>query len=259
MEIDNAFTKVDTKYNFDFEFYNTMFYGRFVMPETIQDDIQRTVSEQKQQGLNFLISYKPDDVCCKTDTKLHDQVMDALGEKMTTNNRFLQRFYLPNVFQKNVCEWIITETENVASVSGWTTTRHVAYPTTDIPVERIHAIFPFVLSSLADIFKEIDTAYCLNSKIKFDIKDLFIVKYSHTQQNYLEEHTDGSFFTVNILLSDPTEFEGGGTQFEDGITYKLKQGCGICHFGKSKHEGLPVTRGTRYLLVVFIGIIYEHP
>jgi predicted 2-oxoglutarate/Fe(II)-dependent dioxygenase YbiX len=67
-------------------------------------------------------------------------------------------------------------------------------------------------------------------------------------------HTDGSSITVNILLSDPSNFVGGGTYFEDDITVTLEQGDMIMHSGKTRHSGLKITEGKRYLLVFFIEI-----
>jgi predicted 2-oxoglutarate/Fe(II)-dependent dioxygenase YbiX len=83
---------------------------------------------------------------------------------------------------------------------------------------------------------------------------MFIVKYHHEYQNQLELHHDGSFLSLNILLNDNKEFEGGGTFFYDGIISYLNQGEMIVHSGKIKHAGLPITKGIRYILVGFISI-----
>jgi len=105
------------------------------------------------------------------------------------------------------------------------------------------------------IIKKIKTSYGLNNEIQFDFKDLFIVKYKHDEQNFLEMHSDGTIISFNILLSEQNDFEGGGTCFDDGLVIKSEQGDLIIHNGIIRHSGLPITQGTRYLL---LGFAYLH-
>jgi hypothetical protein len=83
---------------------------------------------------------------------------------------------------------------------------------------------------------------------------LFVVKYKDSEQSYLDMHRDGSFLSFNILLSNTTDFEGGGTYFDDGLTSYSEQGDILIHSSRIKHAGLPITKGTRYLLVGFLNI-----
>ena len=110
------------------------------------------------------------------------------------------------------------------------------------------------MSTFEHIFNKINKSYCISSKTKYNILDLFIVKYEKDKQTSLELHHDGSFLTVNLLLSNINDFEGGGTFFSDGIISYLEQGDMLVHSGKIKHAGLPITNGTRYLLVAFIEV-----
>ena len=170
-------------------------------------------------------------------------------------NRFIQRFIYNKIFSKNVCDWIIFESEEYAKNNGgWTTRRHENYPTTDIPIEKIPDVFSFVLNSFNDIFNKIKKSYCFTEEVLFNIKDLFIVKYDEATQNKLDLHQDGSFLSINILLSDTKDFEGGGTYFNDGLTSFLEQGDLLVHSGKVEHSGLTITKGTRYIMVSFVNI-----
>ena len=190
----------------------------------------------------------------------YGNIMDDARELMDENvvvkyNRFLQRFMYPKIYCPNVCTWIINECEKYAKENGgWTKKRHSAYPTTDLPVESVKAISGFILESLKVIGDKIKKSYGLNDEIMLDFKDLFVVKYQHDDQNFLEIHKDGSFLSFNILLSDVNDFEGGGTYFDDGLIMKGKQGDLIIHSSRIKHSGLPITKGTRYLLVGFLNI-----
>ena len=171
--------------------------------------------------------------------------------------KFNQRYILRNYLTKDVCKWIINECENYAnSNSGWLTNRHTSYPTTDLPIELIPSVFSFILFSFKEtLMKEIIKYYSLDNKgYHYEINDLFIVKYEKYKQTQLSLHEDDGCITINILLNDTNEFIGGGTYFEDDITTNLNQGDAIIHSSKTKHAGVEITEGRRYVLVFFIYI-----
>jgi len=171
--------------------------------------------------------------------------------------KFNQRYVLKKYFTKDICKWIINECENYATLnSGWLTNRHKSYPTTDLPIELIPSVFSFILFSFKEtLMKEIINYYSLDiTGYNYEINDLFIVKYEKNKQTQLSLHDDDGCITINILLNDPTEFIGGGTYFEDNITTKLNQGDVIIHSSKTKHAGVEITEGKRYVLVFFINI-----
>jgi len=171
-------------------------------------------------------------------------------------SKFVQRFTHKTHFTKDMCNWIIHESEKYAENNGgWMKTRHILYPTTDLPIDKITPVFHFVLLSFRNTISGlIANAYNLDSNYTFEIADLFIVKYEAGQQDSLELHTDTSCISVNLLLNDPAEFVGGGTQFEDGLTAFLSQGDMMIHSSGQKHSGLQITSGKRYVLVFFINI-----
>jgi hypothetical protein len=193
----------------------------------------------------------------------YGNVLDDIKELMEETkpikyNRFLQRFMYPKIYCPNVCSWIINECENYAKDNGgWTKKRHKNYPTTDLPVESVKSIFGFVFESLKLLSEKIKHSYGLTDEINIDYNDLFIVKYKADDQSFLEIHKDGSFLSFNILLSNPRDFEGGGTYFDDGLIMKGEQGDLIIHTSKMNHSGLPITKGTRYLLVGFVNLNFN--
>jgi hypothetical protein len=188
-----------------------------------------------------------------------DDIKELIEEtKPIKYNRFLQRFMYPKIYCPNVCSWIINECENYAKDNGgWTKKRHKNYPTTDLPVESVKSIFGFVFESLKLLSEKIKHSYGLTDEINIDYSDLFIVKYKADDQSFLEIHKDGSFLSFNILLSNPRDFEGGGTYFDDGLIMKGEQGDLIIHTSKMNHSGLPITKGTRYLLVGFVNLNFN--
>ena len=45
-------------------------------------------------------------------------------------------------------------------------------------------------------------------------QDAFVVRYDAAGQGGLATHTDDSELSFNLLLSEPADFDGGGTSFE---------------------------------------------
>jgi len=82
----------------------------------------------------------------------------------------------------------------------------------------------------------------------------FIVKYSMTGQKELMPHHDASVYTLNVCLNK--DYEGGGCRFirqkydlvNKDIGYATIHPGRLTHY----HSGLPITSGTRYILVSFI-------
>lgn len=85
----------------------------------------------------------------------------------------------------------------------------------------------------------------------------FAVRYRPDEQPFLRPHHDSSTYTINIALNRAgIDYEGGGVNF-------LRYNCSILnpekgwlfmHPGRLTHfhEGLRVTKGTRYIMVSFI-------
>jgi hypothetical protein len=214
---------------------------------------------------NKLINYKLYDNVFKNysvllneidrDLLLYDLFLFDINDIQEVLIKYVQRIVIKNVYNNIVCNWIINECENYSkNNNGWTTTRHVDYPTTDLPIYKIDNIHNYIKSTYGDIYNYIKEAYCLGDFNIYNIYDSFVVKYKHDDQNYLDWHCDASTISINILLNDNLEFTGGGTRFKDGITIIPNQGDMIIHNSKSIHCGCKIHSGIRYVLVLFINI-----
>lgn len=85
----------------------------------------------------------------------------------------------------------------------------------------------------------------------------FVVRYHPDEQYFLRPHHDASTYTINIALNRPNiDYEGGGCNFlrYNCSVVDLKRGWSLMHPGRLTHyhEGLPVTKGTRYIMVSFV-------
>ncbi|XP_037832688.1 multifunctional procollagen lysine hydroxylase and glycosyltransferase LH3 [Kryptolebias marmoratus] len=85
----------------------------------------------------------------------------------------------------------------------------------------------------------------------------FVVRYRPDEQPSLRPHHDSSTFTINIALNRKNiDYEGGGCRF---LRYNCqvespRKGWSFMHPGRLTHyhEGLPTTKGTRYIMVSFV-------
>ena len=81
------------------------------------------------------------------------------------------------------------------------------------------------------------------------------MRYAAGEQAGLPVHCDQSLLSYTIALNDPTEYEGGGTWFR-ALGRALDApaaGHAIVFPGRLEHAGRPISRGRRYVIVLFLG------
>ena len=186
---------------------------------------------------------------------LMKDLKNILSENINRNNRFLQRFVYEKFFSNDVCKWILHEINEFGKKNEWKLCRHQNYSTVDIHLQILDNAFKYCLFAFSDLFKKIYKSYCITENYTADVKDMFIVKYEVYGQKSLTTHQDGTHLSCNIMLSDSTDYEGGGTYFDDGLTYYLNAGDVLVHSGFVKHGSHDITKGERFVLVVFFDIV----
>lgn len=70
-------------------------------------------------------------------------------------------------------------------------------------------------------------------------------------------HRDASLLTLNIALSSPDEYDGGGTYIEglenhSGEPLLISKGKALCHSSGIMHAGTCISRGERWVMVLFV-------
>ena len=134
--------------------------------------------------------------------------------------------------------------------------RHKNYKTNDLPLSCIQAVSGQVFGLLKEkLCTALSKIYRISPQ-RVSMREVFVVKYDAEGQDAfrgLDMHEDGSAYSFNALLNDPSEFTGGGTLFEEsGLTLRPQQGEVLIHRGKLRHAGVQITAGRRYVLVGFI-------
>ncbi|XP_028597444.2 procollagen-lysine,2-oxoglutarate 5-dioxygenase 1 isoform X2 [Podarcis muralis] len=166
------------------------------------------------------------------------------------------------IFTNAACDELVEEMENFGqwSKGGNTDTRILGgyenVPTIDIHMNQINferEWYKFLLEYIAPITEKLYPGYY--TKTQFELA--FVVRYKPDEQPSLMPHHDASTFTINIALNRVgIDYEGGGCRF---LRYNCsirapRKGWTLMHPGRLTHyhEGLPTTKGTRYIAVSFL-------
>ncbi|KAA0706473.1 Procollagen-lysine,2-oxoglutarate 5-dioxygenase 3 [Triplophysa tibetana] len=129
-------------------------------------------------------------------------------------------------------------------------------PTVDIHMNQIQfekEWLKFLKDYIAPVTEKLYPGYYPKAQAVMN----FVVRYRPDEQPSLRPHHDSSTFTINIALnSKGRDYQGGGCRFlRYGCTVESpRKGWSFMHPGRLTHyhEGLPVTRGTRYIMVSFV-------
>ena len=164
------------------------------------------------------------------------------------------------IISKIECQRVIQVAEGYAKKHGWTTSRHYAVPTTDIPLHELSDLQSWFYGVWTKrirplLRKQFKLTTARSSSLNRDvfIHDVFVVRYdANGGQRNLPPHYDESTHSFIIALN--TDYEGGGTYI-----YALKNALkpavagGMLSFcgGELNHSGDTVVKGTRYIIVAF--------
>lgn len=166
-------------------------------------------------------------------------------------------YKLENILTKSECDWIIYESELYAQDNGWSLNRHDNYPTIDNEITNEMNINYFLQNIIYTKIIPEFSRFNINTKY-LGLDELFIVKYKYPKypnnnnkktQVSLQQHTDDDDFSFVITLND--SFTGGGTKFKGMPTIQTNVGDVLIFCGKHKHQGVPITSGTRYIIAGF--------
>ena len=87
--------------------------------------------------------------------------------------------------------------------------------------------------------------------------EVFVARYTMDAQCALDMHADAGEYSFIVALNDNDAYAGGGTLFERGNeTVRPHVGETIVFDGQTRHAGLAITAGERYIMTGFMG--YKH-
>jgi hypothetical protein len=157
--------------------------------------------------------------------------------------------------------------------------RHASYATCDFAVEDCHSLQSYLdeIGFDSRIWDHLSALYGINHE-DMSYLDFFCAHYQSNDDaqavlgkktmDRLVDHRDGSLLSFTVTLSDPDDFEGGGTCFDalrdveptcsvlkpNGVVRPFRAGDGVLHSGKILHGADVVRSGKRTVLVGFIDV-----
>ena len=169
---------------------------------------------------------------------------------------FVYAFDEPVVPAASCADAIAIAEAHASHGGGWTTARHFAVPTTDVPVREVPALLEWFNDALrSSIFPALGALYGLDPA-RLRVIDAFLVKYSAAAQRSLPLHSDQSQISITLPLNSSADYDGGGTYFHDLRRAVNRDAGGLVAFpGFLPHAGHAITRGTRFVVVAFL---YEY-
>ncbi|KAJ1635885.1 hypothetical protein T492DRAFT_902259 [Pavlovales sp. CCMP2436] len=154
------------------------------------------------------------------------------------------------------CAWLVRAVEAAAEeLGGWTTGRHYAVPTTDMPVHALPAVAEVWRSVCAwRLFPLLAAQFGCDAR-QIRTHDAFVVRYAAGAQELLPLHTDEAQLSVTIALNASGEYAGGGTFFAHlGEAVGAEMGHVVSFDAHLLHGGDPITQGVRYIVAAFLYI-----
>ena len=154
----------------------------------------------------------------------------------------------------------------------WGTVRDSSVHTTDVAVEDIPALrpwlrrllrrvlYPMVAAAFPTLADGTSTLDASTGESRMRVHDAFIVRYDSADASLsLPEHSDTSAVSFTLALNSAArgDFRGGGTWFEalgerGGRVVDAEQGHAVAFAGPLRHAGYPITDGCRMILVLFL-------
>lgn len=176
-------------------------------------------------------------------------------------DHLLTPYIIPATFIVDECLELLRLLEGVS----WTKERHRAHVTRDLPASEVQGCAPggWAYERLVAALRGVAPRHGFDPD-GYAFRDLFFVRYDAAPggQPGLSAHRDGSIMSFNVLLSDPADFAGGGTEFypddarpEPSPVPRSNRGDMLVHAGRQLHGAAQVTSGVRIVLVGFVDVV----
>ncbi|CAM9853492.1 unnamed protein product, partial [Ectocarpus fasciculatus] len=159
------------------------------------------------------------------------------------------------VLSPEECRGVIQAAEDYSQENGgWTTSRHYAVPTTDLPVHALESTLPWFRSLVRSrLFPALAKQFNLAAgPRRVFVHDAFVVRYEEGKQRHLPLHRDQSTHSFTIALNGLDRYTGGGTFFPTlGRSLRPAEGHALSFRGGILHGGDPLLKGVRYIIACF--------
>lgn len=230
---------------------NEVFFGRLldIDEKSTSSRINSDLWEIERNKLDWEMKYIHPDFwqAIDPDTEVNEQCPDVFSFPLMTNDFADQLVEVAESANK----WSNGKNDDPRIAGGYENV-----PTVDVHMNQLGYEKEWLHLMRHYITKIIEKVYPgYYSKAQSSM--MFIVRYKPEEQSFLRPHHDSSTWTMNVALnSQGIDYEGGGSNFirQNCSATNLPKGWAIVHPGRLTHyhEGLPTTKGTRYIFVSFM-------
>jgi hypothetical protein len=136
--------------------------------------------------------------------KQKEEILDEENIVNLLETKYSQKYYNKSYYNNIVCDWIMHEIDK----------NSLNNINSEIPLENIESIAPFILHSSMNIIELIEDYYGIN-ECNFNIKNICIKK-----DNIYKKYEDT--LIINIMLNNNEQDDKQYVYFDNGIKIKLK-------------------------------------
>ena len=138
----------------------------------------------------------------ETNRKINYNILNIQNFNFS-NNIFLQNFHYKKQLTREICRWLISESENYAKINLWKNIYKTIIPTSILSFVDIASIYNFLkITFETNVIPLVKKTFEMNDSVKLNIQDVFVVKYADGEPDSKELCNGRCNITVSILLSD---------------------------------------------------------
>ena len=158
------------------------------------------------------------------------------------------------LFTRDECAAVIAEAEDPPLWRGANRLASFAKRAASFrPVRELPQTKAWLDSRIPMLFEAIACAFPTFDPHHLRVSAASVLKYDAcVGQTELGAHRDGPGVACVVSLNDAGEYDGGGTYIEAlGKALRVDAGHAVLHPGNVRHAGAQITRGVRYILVIW--------
>jgi hypothetical protein len=167
-------------------------------------------------------------------------------------NKFIEKKIIKKLLTSNICKIIIEECESYAELhKGWLINTELNRY--EISIKSNTNISKMITNLLDMVIFSIKKTYNIRYNFNIIFDELLIVKYNEIDEIQKITNTDKSMLTMNILLSNINDYNGGDIFFENiNDKIELNEGDMLLYYGKLQKTTYNVNKGIKYNLIGLI-------
>ena len=186
--------------------------------------------------------------------KIVDDILQLSNSNIIDKNNFFYRNkIIKQIFSKDICYWIINESE---IYNKWYSSNYYNYEL-NIKLECLPHVLNFVLFSSNFWLLHFKYVYDIPDNVKIVFREIFVAK--NREKFIFKENTmDKNYFICNVQLNENVDYQGGEIIIEDSELNGgclLEQGSMIIYHSSKERNDKIISKGEIYMLVFILEFV----